>query len=71
MCAGGANGYGLKSLSETPSPKSQSSTAFWLSRVRLVSRMKGVVELDAGQDRKYVGSLERDQQLKRGQRNGQ
>ena len=41
------------------------------SRVRLVSRMKGVVELDAGQDRKYVGSLERDQQLKRGQRNGQ
>ena len=39
-------------------------------RIRLVSRMKGVVEIDAGQDRKYVGLQERDQQLKRGQCNG-
>jgi hypothetical protein len=28
--------------------------------------MNGVVEIDAGQDRKYVGLQERDQQLKRG-----
>src|SRR5215831_16520952 len=28
---------------------------------RLVSRMKGVVEIDAGQDRKHIGLQERDQ----------
>ena len=28
---------------------------------RLVSRVKGIIEVDAGQDRKYVGLQERDQ----------
>src|SRR5947207_14955077 len=46
-------------------------TPFLALRVRLVSRMKGVVEIDAGQDRKYVGLQERDQQLKCSQGNGQ
>src|SRR6266700_4927867 len=38
---------------------------------RLVSRMNGVVEVDAGEDREHVGLQERDQQFKRGQRNGE
>jgi hypothetical protein len=33
----------------------------------LVSRMKRVIEIDAGQDRKHVGLQERDQQFERGQ----
>ena len=33
-----------------------------------MARVKGVVEVDAGQDREHVGLQERDQQLKRGQR---
>jgi hypothetical protein len=35
-----------------------------------VSRMKGVVEVDAGQDCKHVGLEARDQQFERGQRDG-
>src|SRR6267378_49194 len=38
---------------------------------RLVSRMKGVVEVDAGEDREHVGLQECDQQFKRGQRDGE
>ena len=30
-------------------------------RLSLVSRVKGIVEVDAGQDRKHVGLQERDQ----------
>src|SRR6185436_19154403 len=33
-----------------------------------VTRMNGVVEIDAGQDREHVGLQKRDQQLERGQR---
>src|SRR6516164_2723537 len=33
--------------------------------------MKGVIEIDAGQDRKHVGLQERDQQVERDQRDGQ
>jgi hypothetical protein len=36
-----------------------------------MSRVKGVVEVDAGQDCKHIGLKERDQQFERGQRNGQ
>src|ERR1700676_633907 len=35
----------------------------------LVSRMNGVVEVDAGEDREHIGLQERDQQFERGQRN--
>src|SRR5580704_3034281 len=35
----------------------------------LVSRMNGVVEVDAGEDREHVGLQECDQQFERGQRN--
>src|SRR5882757_2692891 len=38
---------------------------------RLVSRMNGVVEVDAGEDREHVGLQEGDQQFKRGQRDGE
>src|SRR5215470_13398801 len=38
---------------------------------RSVSRMNGVVEIDAGQDRKHIGLQKRDQQFERGQRDGQ
>src|SRR3974390_662553 len=38
---------------------------------RLVSRMKGVVEIDAGQHRKHVSLQERDQQVEGDQRDGQ
>src|SRR6185312_11597422 len=41
------------------------------SRDRSVSRMKGVVEIDAGQDREHVGLQERDQQFERGQCDGE
>src|SRR5476651_1464309 len=37
----------------------------------LVSGMNGVVEVDAGEDREHIGLQERDQQLKRGQRDGE
>src|SRR3978361_1822496 len=37
----------------------------------LVSGMKGVVEVDAGEDREHIGLQERDQKLKRGQRDGE
>src|SRR6185295_1119617 len=37
---------------------------------RLVSRMNGVVEVDAGQDREHIGLQECDQQFERGQRDG-
>src|SRR5262245_58656639 len=40
-------------------------------RNRLVSRMNGVVEVDAGKDREHVGLQERDQEFERGERNGQ
>ena len=33
--------------------------------------MNGVVEIDAGQDRKHVGLQERDQQFERSHRDGQ
>src|SRR6187397_3746480 len=33
-----------------------------------VTRMNGVVEVDAGQDREHIGLEERDQQFERGQR---
>jgi hypothetical protein len=33
--------------------------------------MKGVIEIDAGQDRKHIGLQERDQQVERDQRDGQ
>ena len=36
-----------------------------------MSPMKGIVEIDAGQDCKHVGLQECHQQFKRGQRNGQ
>src|SRR5665647_2046628 len=36
---------------------------------RLVSGMNGVVEVDAGEDREHIGLQERDQKLKRGERN--
>src|SRR5664279_399488 len=35
----------------------------------LVSGMNGVVEVDAGEDREHIGLQERDQELKRGERN--
>ena len=38
---------------------------------RLVSRMNGVVEVDAGEDREHVGLQECDQQFERGQRDGE
>ena len=38
---------------------------------RLVTRMNGVVEIDAGQDCKHVGLQERDQQFERSQCDGQ
>src|SRR3954465_14465133 len=38
---------------------------------RLVSRMNGVVEVDAGQHRKHIGLQECDQEFERGQRNGE
>src|SRR5260370_16691901 len=38
---------------------------------RSVSRMNGVVEIDAGEDREHVGLQERDQQFERSQRDGQ
>src|SRR5258705_8637344 len=41
------------------------------SRDRLVSRMNGVVEIDAGQDRKHGGLQESDQELQRGQCGGE
>src|SRR3977135_3236750 len=37
----------------------------------LVSGMNGVVEVDAGEDREHIGLQERDQKLKRGQRDGE
>src|SRR5512139_1332423 len=37
---------------------------------RSVSGMNGVVEVDAGQDRKHIGLQERDQKFERGQRDG-
>src|SRR5262245_59487777 len=37
----------------------------------LVSRMNGVVEVDAGQDRKHIGLQERDQQFEGGERHGE
>ena len=43
-------------------------TCGWNSPDRSVSRMNGVVEIDAGQDRKHIGLQERDQQFERGQR---
>src|SRR4051794_38751727 len=43
----------------------------WLNRSGSVTRMNGVVEIDAGQDREHVGLQERDQQLERGQRHHQ
>ena len=36
-----------------------------------VTRMNGVVEIDAGQDREHIGLQERDQELERGQRHDQ
>src|SRR5712671_2719728 len=36
-----------------------------------VTRMDGVVEIDAGQDREHIGLEERDQQFQRGQRDDQ
>src|SRR5947208_16345997 len=38
---------------------------------RSVSRMNGVVEVDAGEDREHVGLQERDQEFERGERDGQ
>jgi len=38
---------------------------------RLMTRMNGVVEIDAGQNCKHVGLQERDQQFERSQRDGQ
>src|SRR5260370_42583706 len=38
---------------------------------RSVSRMNGVVEIDAGEDREHVGLQERDQQFERSQRDGE
>src|SRR6478672_6916517 len=38
---------------------------------RLVSRMNGVVEIDAGEDREHVGLQERDQEFERGERDRQ
>src|SRR6516165_9681598 len=38
---------------------------------RLVSRMKGVVEIDTGQHRKHVSLQERDKQVEGDQRDGQ
>jgi hypothetical protein len=38
---------------------------------RLVSPMKGIVEIDAGQNRKNISLQECHQQFKCGQRNGQ
>src|SRR5512138_1809182 len=38
---------------------------------RLVSRMNGVVEVDAGEDREHISLQERDQQFERGECDGQ
>src|SRR3981189_923104 len=40
-------------------------------RTGSVARMDSIVEIDAGEDGEDVGLQERDQQLERGQRNGQ
>ena len=39
--------------------------------VRLVSSMNGIIEVDAGQDRKHIGLQKCHEQLKRSQRNSQ